>query len=630
MADVAPTLRSRAARAVALLLASAVGALAAPPVDLPSPGDRWFALRTANFTLFSETTESKTREIALDLERLRAVLLRLRRSLTASSPVPTDLYVFKSSAAFEPYVPLSNGKRMHIDGYFQPTPDGNYISLTASWNSDPRPLIYHEYLHYFLNANFPRQPLWFDEGTAEFYRSFHATGSEAQVGLPVEEHIGLLRSRKMIPLEELFAVDHKSPDYNEALRQGVFYAESWALVHYLVQGNPARTPQLSRFLALLDQGKPRDEAFREAFQTDYATLFGELYAYVRNNRYLYARYSYKDLDVPTEVKVEPLSYPQTLVRLGELLAHQYESRAPEAEAYFRAALAAEPEDPAALTGLGFLRVHREEYAEAAEYFRRATASERADYRAFYYDGQLRLDALTRQWGWPLTEAQRSGLEGARASLRRSIALNPSFPEARVVLGRTFLLEEPEKSGEGITELTVAAALLPARDDVAHDLAELSKRKHEYDAAVASRSDPASAPPPQAAPNAKAPTPHPGSRVGRAVEAAQKDHVVGVESVNALLKQGKEDEAVAAMENLVAHTHDEMHAILEDELVKLKAGVARNKAMHAYNAAIALYNRRDYASALAAFEKLATDSPDADIAKAARAKATEVRSLLKKK
>jgi hypothetical protein len=119
----------------------------------------------------------------------------------------------------------------------------------------------------FMHANFPPQPLWFEEGTAEFYGSFRATDREARIGLPVEDHIARLRESKMIPLERLFAVDSDSPEYSADERRGVFYAESWALVHYLLRGNPSRTPQLGRFLVLLKASRATRRSARPSRRT---------------------------------------------------------------------------------------------------------------------------------------------------------------------------------------------------------------------------------------------------------------------------------------------------------------------------------------------------------------------------
>jgi hypothetical protein len=85
----------------------------------------------------------------------------------------------------------------------------------------------------------------------------------------------------------LFAVDHESPDYNERDKKGVFYAQSLALVHYLLLGNNSqRRPQLIKYVdLLLNKDRPVDESFKEAFQTDFQTIEKELKNYIGQNGY---------------------------------------------------------------------------------------------------------------------------------------------------------------------------------------------------------------------------------------------------------------------------------------------------------------------------------------------------------
>jgi tetratricopeptide (TPR) repeat protein len=614
-----------AAGALVLLLAGRAGG--APPIELPSKSDTWFRLKTANFTVFSNTTEGRAREIAVDLERLRAVLLYVRRATRANAPVPTYVYVFKRMSSFEPYMPPEYRER--FSGFVRVTPDANYYALSATWNSDPRSHIYNEYLLAYIHANFRPQPLWYTVGAAAFYRTFKATDSEAQIGLPVEEYVGLLRGAKMIPLERLFVLDHDSPEYADPHMLDVFHAESWALVHYLLHGaSPERKEQLGKFLLLMQDGKPSDAAFHEAFATDYATLLGELYAYVRQSRYNYMRIPYKDLPVPTDVKIEPLSYAETLFRLGDLLLHENDHRLDEAEAFFKAALREDPGLAAAERGLGQVCLDREQDAAAAEYFRKAAASERADALSYYYDARTRMEEIRKNWSWPPTPAQREEIDAARASLRKCIALDPDYAEARVELGRTYFAEDPANLGEGISALTTASALLPSRSDVARDLAQLKLRQQEREAAVARPStDAATAG--DSGEDRPMPTPYPGSRTEKALAGKKTLRGMDTDKVNALLAHGKEDEAVAAMEAIVAQAPAESRPIYQDQLTQLKAGVSRNKAVRAYNAAIALYNRREYPAALQAFEKLAAESPDTEWGKKAAGRVKEIHQILGK-
>jgi hypothetical protein len=59
-----------------------------------------------------------------------------------------------------------------------------------------------------------------------------------------------LRHNKLIPLDVLFHVDASSPYYNEENKVSVFYAESWALTHYLMIGDKHRQMLLDYASAL--------------------------------------------------------------------------------------------------------------------------------------------------------------------------------------------------------------------------------------------------------------------------------------------------------------------------------------------------------------------------------------------
>jgi tetratricopeptide (TPR) repeat protein len=586
-------------------LSAAAGLRAEGPIDLPSRNDRWIQVRTTNFTLYGDASESKTREVGLEMEKLHAVLRALKSDGNVAFPIPTFIYVFKNEQVMEPYLPPGDHR---IISYFHAEQEANYVQLTAAWNSDPRKSTYHNYIYYFLDANFPRQPLWYEQGVAAYYSTFRTEGNEVKTGMIREDYLARLReTMMMIPLDRLFAADRKSPEYTDEIKRSTFDAESWALVHYLMVGNPERTPQLGRFLALLQQGQPQDDAFRAAFQTDYATLFGELVGYVRNKRFPYNRREFAELKFPTEASTTPMAYATVLCRLGDLLLNT-QGRLADAERYFQAAIDTEA-NADALAGLGMVRLRQEKRDEALEFFEKAVATDRADYRAQYYFARLKLDALSKTWTWPITDAERSTIEASRAALRKSIALNPEFPEARVELGRSYSVEQPDHLDEGLVQLTIAVKLLPTRADVARDLATMSERKNQRATATTSGS-PAT----------------PGRSGGSDASDGSQDALA---DVNALLAKGKQDEAVALLEHKVASASGGMREAYQEELDKLRAGVARNRALREYNKALGLYNKHEYRAALEAFDKIVAAKADPDITRAAAEKAKQLRPLVKK-
>jgi Protein of unknown function (DUF1570) len=581
---------------------------------LPARGETWLRVRTANFTLYGNATESRIKEVGLELEKLRAVLVAFKS--TARTPVPTTVFVFRDLGAMEPYRPLYRGKPKNVSGLFLPGLDGNLVALPAGWNRDPRPFVYHEYLHDFLRSNFLPQPLWYQEGLADFYSSFRATDSEATVGLPVEDHIRRMREGFLIPLDRLFAVDQQSVEYNEEERQGTFYAESWALVHYLMRGNPRRTAELGRFLVLLQQGRPRDEAFRESFQTDYDTLLSEVRKYMSGSRYPCSVTKFSELKIPRETATEKIDYPETLVRLGTLLGRVSEERLPDAEAYFRAALVERPSYAGALAGIGQLQLRQKNDRAALESFARAVATGSADSRAWFYYGWTLLNDLARQTiVLGLSAEQRKSLEQAREALRKSLELDGGFVEARAALGRSYLVEDADHVEEGIAALEEAVRLLPSRTDLALDLATLYDRKKD-----AAKSE-------EIRKRVLGPEAAAAAAAARGRKSSLQE---GLDRVNALLQEGRDEKAVGLLEQILAASAEDVRRAFDGELASLRRGAAKNRSVREFNEAMALLKKQELESARTAFRKVAETAEDPDLARAAREQAERIDQLLRKR
>ena len=130
-------------------------------------------------------------------------------------------------------------------------------------------------------------PSWFNEGLAEYYSTFTITDDQKiRLGNVISTHVFLLRDSKMLPLRTLFEVDHASPYYNERDKQSIFYAQSWALMHYLILGkNGERMPQLDKFMNLMSANVPVDQAFQQAFAMSLESMEKELREYIKRDSY---------------------------------------------------------------------------------------------------------------------------------------------------------------------------------------------------------------------------------------------------------------------------------------------------------------------------------------------------------
>ena len=68
---------------------------------------------------------------------------------------------------------------------------------------------------------------------AEFYQNTDIDDKEVHLVQPSAYDIQYLRQNRLVPLTTLLTVDHSSPYYHDEQKGSVFYAESWALTHYL-------------------------------------------------------------------------------------------------------------------------------------------------------------------------------------------------------------------------------------------------------------------------------------------------------------------------------------------------------------------------------------------------------------
>src|SRR5262249_31101405 len=216
--------------------------------------DTWVSVRTKNFLMLGNASEKEIKNVGLKLEQFREAFTNMLPSIRFNTPVPTTVIVFKSDSSYAPFKSSPN-----IAGYFQPGQDVNYITLTTEvrGQQDPFTVIFHEYTHLLVNNTFANAPVWFNEGLAEYYSTFSITDDqEVVLGAPIARHVFQLRENKLLPLKTLFEVDQKSPHYNERNKQTIFYAESWALMHYLIAGKEGRSEKLGKFLELMGSKMP--------------------------------------------------------------------------------------------------------------------------------------------------------------------------------------------------------------------------------------------------------------------------------------------------------------------------------------------------------------------------------------
>ena len=438
--------------------------------------DSWTSVRTKNFFLVGNAGEKDIRKVATRLEQFRDVFARLFPSARFETPVPTTVIVFKSVSSYKPFNFGNNA------GYFQKGEDVNYITLTTELSAQsPYSVIYHEYVHLLVDNVSGNAPTWFNEGLAEYYSSFDIEEDrKAHLGDLIPYHLETLREEKLLPLRALFAVDQYSPYYNESGKRGVFYAESWALVHYLILGNGGqRAGQLGKFIQLITTNVKIEDAFTQAFQTTVEAMEKDLKKYIEGHtsKMQVATFDHK-LEFDNEMKVAPLTEAEAQAYLGDLLLHIH--RLSDAEVRLQQALTLDPKLTMAEASLGILRARQGRFDEAKKALQEAVKGDSNNYLAHYYYAY----ALSREGMDANNFVQHyepETTEIMRAELRKAIDLSPTFPESYSLLAFVNIVTG-EELDESVSLLKRALALSPGRQDLDLELAQIYLRQQKFDLA----------------------------------------------------------------------------------------------------------------------------------------------------
>ncbi len=249
-------------------------------------------------------------------------------------------------------------------------------------------------------------------------RTRRSAKKEALLGEPSAENILWLRQNRLLPLATLFAVDQSSPYYHEENKGSIFYAESWALTHYIEMNDfLSKTHRMTDYLNLVSQQIDPVTAGTRAFG-DLKQLQQELEHYVGGS----SGFREFKMTTTTEVddsafKVESLTEPQSDAVRADFLA--YNNRIADAQSLLDHVLQEDPKNVSAHETKGFLEFRQGHLEEAKKWYAQAVQLDSQSYLAHYYFAAMSMSGAR----------DAADQEQVESSLRAAIKLNPSFGPA---------------------------------------------------------------------------------------------------------------------------------------------------------------------------------------------------------
>ncbi len=450
-------------------------------------GDPWVKITSPHFTLLTDAGDKEGRRVIDQFERMRWVFHTLFPRANVDPAEPIVVVAAKNQKTFstlEPAAYLAKGQ-MKLGGYFLHSSDRNYILLQLDAEYEHAfASVYHEYTH--VQFTDERLPLWLNEGIAEFMQNTDINGKDVRLGQPSSEDILYLRQNRTIPLQVLFKVDSKSPYYHEEQKGSVFYAESWALTHYLmVTDSQNHTHRIDDYIALTKQDADPLAAAEKAFG-DLKQLEGALHSYIQASTY--KEFVMSSAAAPLDessYKTEPLTQGQSDAVRADVLASV--GRLEDAQTLLNAVLQQDPNSAQAHETKGFLAFRAGNIEEARTQYGEAVKGGSQDFLAYYYfavfsmygaqdfnpevESALRTAIRLNSHFAPAydklssyLEMKHDNLDEARAIGLMAIQLDPANIEYRV--NSANLLMEMNRYSDALTVLNATAKLAQKPEEMA--------------------------------------------------------------------------------------------------------------------------------------------------------------------
>ena len=388
----------------------------------------WVEVKGAGFTVVSDGGEKEARAVLGQFAQVRALMKRVWPWARVDPGRPVFILAVRDEAGLRRLLPEYWEKKdaIHPAGVFLRAPDRHWVALRMdvargraedeTWGN-PYHLVFHEYVHLVLHLNFGALPGWLDEGLAEYWGSTIISGERIYEGRYIGYHIQTLRHSTLLPVERVLSAG--SEEFSDANRATMLYAQSWALVHYLLLGarpaegadRPVRRAAARRPAGGRRPARGLRRRRRRSAASSTATCAATSFRSIRTQAALDATTG------PVSTRAVPEAESLAL-RAAFHVASRASGRA--AAALAAEALKLDPSSAAAHEALALAAWRAGRAAEALAELEKAVATPGASDFAHYLHGRLL---------WSDSGRESAPLDRVVASLRHAIELNPAFAEA---------------------------------------------------------------------------------------------------------------------------------------------------------------------------------------------------------
>lgn len=424
---------------------------------------QWIRVSSSHFTVLTDAGASKGQDAAYRFELLRSLFSQLLMRTKVNVSQPLEIMVLRG---YSQVVPSTYA----APGFYLGGDDRSYVILDAARDDNWR-AVSHPFAHLLLNYNYPPTQAWFDEGFAAYFSSSRMD-KQVQLGSDPDALSDLLKTSPWIPVAELFST--RTDPAQESTRHTMFHAESWMLMHYLLNQN--KLGETGTYFGLVqNQRVPVEQAIQQAYGMPAAQLDQAVKDYFRalTNPEHAQPAPVEPGDVGASTQDVPATEAQALV--GEVMLRVPERRDQGIQQLQSIINQPKLDSAIAHRALAWDHMQRKEFDQAIEDLNKALQLNADDPWTHFYLAQVKYNAAQAS-GQPF-----KGLANMMQDLRIVLDWYPEFAEAYSMLG----MARVEGGGINAAMESMHAAMLlsPRSEPYMLNMAQIYLADKKWDAAA---------------------------------------------------------------------------------------------------------------------------------------------------
>ena len=263
----------------------------------------WRKATSEHFVIYGDVSEGGLRNYAQKVERFDR-LLRTWFPPRDPDVIPPRLAIYLANGRTE-MLKIWPDMPENVGGFYTPGEE-RIFAVTGGTGVENDHTLFHEYGHHYMYQNLTGAfPGWFSEGFAEYFATADLSPDHMRVGMHSPDRMNSLTlgTNSWMPMEQVL----RSRSYDTGSRGHFYYAQSWALTHYLM-GTPERRAKLFLYLSAVTGGRDPVEALVGTIDRTPTQLQDDVRRYISGRiNFVSQPYAFP----PAEVTVSELSPAET-------------------------------------------------------------------------------------------------------------------------------------------------------------------------------------------------------------------------------------------------------------------------------------------------------------------------------